>query len=193
MRKILGIDPGSRITGFAVLEQAHPQDKPICLTAGCIRLGSGEMAERLKILFSEIEDIVKTFQPSELAIEKVFMQKNVRSALVLGQARGVAIAAAMAASTAGGLSVHEYAPRLIKQGVVGYGNANKEQVIKMVSILLNLSEKPQSDAADAMAVALCHLHATNLTASLLAPAITARKRSSKRASHWKSYDRTTTR
>ncbi|MFI4937201.1 MAG: crossover junction endodeoxyribonuclease RuvC [Candidatus Berkiellales bacterium] len=185
MRRILGIDPGSRITGFGVIEQSHPKDNPICLLGGCVRLTATQMPVRLGKLFAEIQEIVKVFKPTELAIEQVFMHKNPNSALKLGQARGVIMAAVVQAN----LPIYEYAPRLIKQAVVGFGNASKDQVINMVSILLNLTEKPQSDAADALAIALCHLHTVN-GSPLLNAKISRRRRYQKRTSKWKSYDRT---
>lgn len=127
---------------------------PICLFGGCIRLSAPEMPIRLGQLFREIQDIVKIYHPTELAIEQVFVHKSVSSALKLGQARGVAMAAVMSES----VPVFEYAPRQIKQAVVGKGAAEKHQIQHMVQILLNLNMKPQADAADALAVALCHLH-----------------------------------
>lgn len=187
MRRILGIDPGSRITGYGIIEQRPGQTAPVCITAGCIRLESKEMPPRLAQLFSEIQLIVKTFQPTELAIEQVFVNKNPRSALMLGQARGVAIAA-MASTT---IPVFEYAPRQIKQAVVGRGSADKNQVQKMIQILLTLPQKPASDAADALAVALCHYHMVSIAYPL--PVTKTRRRSSKRSTQWKTYDRTTSR
>jgi crossover junction endodeoxyribonuclease RuvC len=183
-RRILGIDPGSRITGIAVIEKSA-SDTPICLFGGCIRLTAKEESLRLGSLFEQIQHIVQTYQPTELAIEQVFVHKNVRSALKLGQARGVAIAAVMQAQ----LTVFEYAPRLIKQAITGTGGADKAQVQHMIQVLLSLEEKPQADAADALAVALCHLH-TDLTAPLIGRSGIRRN---KRTAGWKSYDRTTPR
>lgn len=158
MRRILGIDPGSRTTGIGIIEQQDSKRSPVCLFGGCIRLGDKEMSLRLGQLFHEIQDIVKTYKPTELAIEQVFMHKSASSALKLGQARGVAIAAVMSAN----LPVFEYAPRQIKQAVVGKGSAEKHQVQHMIQILLTLNAKPQADAADALAVALCHLHMASI-------------------------------
>ncbi|MGE3319023.1 MAG: crossover junction endodeoxyribonuclease RuvC [Candidatus Berkiella sp.] len=183
-RRILGIDPGSRITGVAVIEKAKT-GTPICLFGGCIRLTATSEAARLGALFVEIQQIVETYQPTELAIEQVFVHKNVRSALKLGQARGVAIAAIMQAD----LTVFEYAPRLIKKAITGNGSADKAQVQHMVQALLGLPVKPQADAADALAVALCHLH-TDMAVSNVSP---QGKRRYKRTAVWKSYDRTTSR
>lgn len=183
-RRILGIDPGSRITGIAVIEK-NVFGTPICLFGGCIRLTAKTEAARLGALYVEIQQVVQSFNPTELAIEQVFVHKNVRSALKLGQARGVALAACMSAS----LSVFEYAPRLIKQAITGGGAADKAQIQHMVQVLLSLETKPQADAADALAVALCHLHSEGLTP--LGSKTT--RRNSKRTAAWKSYDRTTSR
>lgn len=183
-RRILGIDPGSRITGIAVIEK-NAAGTPHCLFGGCIRLTAKEESQRLGSLFEQIQHIVQTYRPTELAIEQVFVHKNVRSALKLGQARGVAIAAVMQSQ----LAVFEYAPRLIKQAITGTGGADKAQVQHMIQVLLSLEEKPQADASDALAVALCHLH-TDLTAlNQLRSGI----RRNKRTAGWKSYDRTTPR
>lgn len=185
-RRILGIDPGSRVTGFGVIEQGSRGAIPVCLLGGCVRLTAQDMPTRLGKLFAQIQEIVKVFKPTELAIEQVFVHKNVRSALQLGQARGVAIAAVMATS----IPVFEYAPRQIKQAIVGRGNADKSQVQHMIQVLLNLNAKPQSDAADALAVALCHLHSIDATHLNVASRI---KRSHKRSKQWVGYDRTTSR
>lgn len=185
IRRILGIDPGSRITGFGIIEQKG-KTKPVCLLGGCVRLSTFEQSLRLGNLFVEIKEIVKTYQPTELAIEQVFVNKNARSALKLGQARGVAIAAAVVCN----LPVFEYAPRQIKQAVVGKGAADKRQVQHMVQILLTLEAKPQADAADALAVALCHLH---VVSGMGLAHIPSRRRYSKRALRWSAYDRTTSR
>lgn len=153
IRRILGIDPGSRITGFGIIEQ-RAKGEPLCLSGGCIRLTATDMPSRLGKLFIEIQAIVKEFQPTELAIEQVFVHKNIQSALKLGQARGVAMAAVVTNEVA----VYEYAPRQIKQAIVGKGSADKNQIQHMIQILLSLNTKPQADTADALAVALCHLH-----------------------------------
>ncbi len=184
-RRILGIDPGSRITGFGIIEHKD-NGQPICLLGGCVRLTAIDMPTRLGRLFAEIQDIVKQFKPTELAIEQIFVQKNVNSALKLGQARGVAIAAVMA----GSIPVFEYAPRQIKQAIVGKGSADKAQIQHMIQILLKLDSKPQADAADALAVALCHLH-TNTFGHQAKATRTVRKH--KRPKQWIGYDRTTSR
>jgi crossover junction endodeoxyribonuclease RuvC len=148
--RILGIDPGSRITGYGVVELVG--QKAICIANGCLRVGEGELAHRLKDIFIGLQDIIQQYQPDEMAIESVFVHRNVDSALKLGQARGVVISAVAINS----ISVDEYTPMQIKKAVVGKGNASKDQVQHMVKAILNLGKKPASDAADALAVALCH-------------------------------------
>ncbi|ALG67156.1 crossover junction endodeoxyribonuclease RuvC [Beggiatoa leptomitoformis] len=152
MTRILGIDPGSRVTGFGIIEAR--QQKAVFITCGCIRTHTAEMPERLHEIYTGLQTLIGEYQPTVLAIEQVFVSRNVSSALKLGQARGVAIVAAVVQ----GLAVFEYAPTQIKQAVVGQGHAQKEQVQQMVKILLCLSAIPQADAADALAVAICHLH-----------------------------------
>ena len=148
--RILGIDPGSRITGYGIVELVG--QKAICIANGCLRVGDGELAHRLKSLFGGIEEIITEYQPQEMAIESVFVHRNVDSALKLGQARGVLISAVAINS----VSVNEYSPTEIKKAVVGKGNASKDQVQHMVKAILNLNKAPAADAADALAVALCH-------------------------------------
>jgi len=152
MKIILGIDPGSRITGYGVIRVVA--NKPEYVASGCIRVQDENLASRLHNVFTGVSEIVRQFQPTEFAIEQVFMAKNADSALKLGQARGAAIVAA----TSKELSVFEYSARQIKQSVVGTGSADKKQVQHMVTYLLKLAKAPQADAADALAVALCHLH-----------------------------------
>ena len=149
---ILGIDPGSRLTGFGIIEVNH--ERVIAIQHGVIKAGTGEFPERLGIIFAGIRDLINQHQPGEVAIETVFVSRNAGSALKLGQARGAAICAAISL----GLPVSEYAPRSIKQAIVGRGGADKVQVQHMVTVLLQLKEKLQEDAADALAVALCHQH-----------------------------------
>jgi crossover junction endodeoxyribonuclease RuvC len=163
---ILGIDPGSRITGYGVVRQQG--SKFVYLASGCIRLGTDELPERLLRIFNGISEIITQTQPTIFAIEQVFMARNPDSALKLGQARGAAIVAAKHA----GLNVYEYSARQVKQAVVGTGAADKAQVQHMVRSLLQLSASPQADAADALAVALCHGHTQQ---SLVALAGQARK------------------
>ncbi len=150
--RILGIDPGSRLTGFGIIEVNG--DQAIAVQHGVIKAGTGEFPERLGIIFAGICDLIGEHRPGEVAIETVFMSRNAGTALKLGQARGAAICAAISL----GLPVSEYAPRSIKQAIVGRGGADKVQVQHMVTVLLQLKEKLQEDAADALAVALCHQH-----------------------------------
>jgi crossover junction endodeoxyribonuclease RuvC len=149
---ILGIDPGSRLTGYGVIRQHGSKFEYVA--SGCIRMTLGEMPDRLKQIFDGISQIIEQTQPTVFAIEQVFMARNPDSALKLGQARGAAIVAAKV----GGLEVFEYSARQVKQSVVGTGAADKTQVQHMVRTLLKLQANPQADAADALAVALCHGH-----------------------------------
>lgn len=160
MIRILGIDPGSRLTGFGVVELRG--NRVLALKHGCLRLGDGELAQRLKHIHLGIQQLIDEFQPQEAAIESVFVHRNVESALKLGQARGGAIAAIAMRD----IPVFEYAPAVIKKSVVGRGNAGKPQVQHMVSTLLGLSRDLQADAADALAVALCHGHVRNTPVNL---------------------------
>ncbi|GAB4344953.1 MAG: crossover junction endodeoxyribonuclease RuvC [Gammaproteobacteria bacterium] len=152
--RILGIDPGSRITGYGVIEVEGSRNRYIA--SGCVRVGEKTLPERLQEIFAGVSEIVTTYRPEQMAIEQVFMHRNADSALKLGQARGAAICAA----TSHHLPVSEYAARAVKQAIVGKGGATKEQVQHMVCVLLGLEERPQADAADALAVALCHGHTT---------------------------------
>ena len=160
MSLIIGIDPGSRLTGYGIIEKDGQKLKFI--DAGTIRTETTEMPERLKRIFAGVERIVKFHGPTEAAVEQIFMAKNPDSALKLGQARGAAIAALVNLD----LQVAEYTARQIKQSVVGYGAAEKEQVQMMVMKLLNLSVQPQQDAADALAAAICHAHASGSMSKL---------------------------
>jgi crossover junction endodeoxyribonuclease RuvC len=150
--RIIGIDPGSRITGVGIIE--IDGDRIKTLTYGVIKAGTGDFPERLGKIFRGVKDAVAEYQPQMAAVESVFVSHNPSSAIKLGQARGAAICALVE----GGLSVAEYAPRAIKQALVGRGGADKAQVQHMVRILLSLQENPSEDAADALAVALCHHH-----------------------------------
>lgn len=152
MAIILGIDPGSRKTGFGIISQQG--DKFEYVTSGVIRLPTDELPARLKIIFDNMSQIIDEFGPEQMAVEQVFMAKNPGSALKLGQARGAAIVAAVNRD----LPVSEYSALQIKQSVVGTGAADKDQVQHMVKLLLKLPAKPQEDAADALACALCHGH-----------------------------------
>jgi crossover junction endodeoxyribonuclease RuvC len=150
MRIILGLDPGSLITGYGVI--SFDKNKFSYIDSGCIRTGGGEMAGRLKILYESVKLLMEKYRPMEVAIEKVFMHKNADSALKLGQARGAVIAAAVHYDA----RLSEYTAREVKLAVVGYGAAEKIQVQAMVKQLLKLNKTPQADAADALAIALCH-------------------------------------
>ena len=153
MAVILGIDPGSRLTGFGVIE--YQGSKLRYITSGCIRIDTSEdLAYRLKQIFDCVSQLITENQPDEFAIEQVFMGKNADSALKLGQARGSAIVAAANHD----LPVSEYAARAVKQAVTGKGSADKEQVQHMVQVLLSLPGKPQADAADALAIAITHAY-----------------------------------
>lgn len=149
---ILGIDPGIAIVGYGVIECVGNGYKPI--EYGCITTDSKlDFPERLKIVYDELSEIIDTYNPVEMAIEELFFNKNVRTAIKVGQARGVEILAAVNK----GLDIYEYTPLQIKQGIVGYGRAEKRQVQEMVKMFLNLKEIPRpDDAADALAVAICH-------------------------------------
>lgn len=151
MVRVLGIDPGSRITGYGVIEAFRGQ--LAFVTCGVIKTDSGApFAHRINEIFEGINQIVQVYQPSVAAVEDVFVSKNPRSALKLGQARGAAVVAAMQ----NGLAVYDYSPKLVKQSVVGYGQAEKGQIQQMMKMLLNLPKQPSNDAADALAVAMCH-------------------------------------
>ena len=152
MAIILGIDPGSRITGYGVIQRVGRQQQ--YLGSGCIRMQGDALAPRLQQIFDGVSQLILQYKPDMFAIEQVFMAKNPDSALKLGQARGAAIVAA----SNQGLDVAEYSARQIKQSVVGNGNAQKTQVQHMVPFILKLPGTPQADAADALAVALCHSH-----------------------------------
>ena len=152
-RCVLGIDPGSRRTGYGLIQLPGDHCAPIYLASGCISTSHPQMALRLGEILQGLQEVIEVYKPDLMAIEEVFLAKNAQSALKLGQARGVAIAAAVSA----GLSVHEYAARRVKQDIVGTGRASKSQVQHMVQRRLNLSGLPQADAADALAIALCHV------------------------------------
>ncbi len=151
MERIIGIDPGSRITGYGVVGSAGGQIHFV--SCGIIKTTSNlPFSHRINQIFTGINEVIQLHQPDVAAVEDVFLSTNPRSALKLGQARGAAVVAAMQNN----LDVYDYSPRVVKQGVVGYGQASKEQVQHMVRILLGLSSSPSSDAADALAVAICH-------------------------------------
>jgi len=149
-RIILGIDPGSRITGYGIIEIDGQIQRYI--TSGCIRTQSKAIPGRLHEIHQGLQEILTTHNPTEAAIEQVFVKINVNSALKLGQARGAAIVAIAEKK----IPIAEYAARKVKQSIVGTGSASKEQIQHMVRHLLNLNGTPQVDAADALAIALCH-------------------------------------
>ncbi|QQZ30929.1 crossover junction endodeoxyribonuclease RuvC [Thiothrix subterranea] len=152
----MGIDPGSRITGIGIIDTDGRRNQHVFST--CLRLGDASFPERLGTIFSELTRIIREYQPLEMAIESVFVSNNPASALKLGQARGAAICAGVIA----GLPVAEYSPKEVKQATVGKGGADKAQVQHMVKLLLSLQGRLQVDTADALAVALCHAHASHL-------------------------------
>ncbi|SDN28831.1 crossover junction endodeoxyribonuclease RuvC [Pseudomonas jinjuensis] len=152
MTLILGIDPGSRITGYGVVRDTGRGCEYVA--SGCIRTGAGELRDRLQIVFRGVGEVIRLYGPVTMGIEQVFMARNADSALKLGQARGAAIVAAAEA----GLEVAEYTASQVKQAIAGTGGADKQQVQMMVMHLLKLLQKPQIDASDALAIALCHAH-----------------------------------
>ncbi len=172
--RVLGIDPGSMVTGFAVLdtgergtsrpsgasEQRRKVNKGLThVHSGSIRMPASEsLPLRLARVYNALQGIIRDFEPDNAAIEDVFLAKNPRSALKLSHVRGVA----MAVSALAGLNVYEYSPREVKQAVVGYGQASKLQVQKMVQALLCLDEMPAQDTSDALAVAICHINTTSM-------------------------------
>ncbi len=165
--RILGIDPGSRITGFGCIESNGAVSRYVA--SGCIHTGDAELPPRLRTIFNGVRQLVDRHDPQEVAIERVFVHRNADSALKLGQARSAAICATFAP----GVAVHEYAARAVKQAVVGRGGADKTQVQHMVRALLRLSGPLAPDEADALAVALCHAHSRPLAARLAAASASA--------------------
>ncbi len=187
MAIIIGIDPGSRMTGYGIVSSVG--DKLTFLDAGTIRTNSTEMPERIGQIFSGVSRIVKHYQkysdmPMYAAVEQVFMATNPDSALKLGQARGAAIAAL----TALDLSVSEYTARQIKQAVCGYGAADKEQVTAMVCRILALDVIPQADAADGLACAICHAHSSHSMTKLLGKSALLSRATSKKKGRWRLSD-----
>lgn len=149
---VLGIDPGSRVTGFGVVKVRGPRVNYVC--SGVIRAKGDTFEARLRLIFDEMAALLAEHRPEEVAIERVFVHRNADSALKLGQARAAAICATFERP----VPIHEYAAREVKQAVTGTGGAEKEQVQLMVKRLLGLDGRLQADAADALAVALCHAH-----------------------------------
>jgi crossover junction endodeoxyribonuclease RuvC len=155
-QRILGIDPGSRLTGFGVLDCEG--DRAIYVASGSVSSANGDFPERLRMIFRSVSEIVAQYRPDVVVVESVFMHKNAGSALKLGHARSAAICATFELD----VSVYEYAPREIKQAVVGTGAATKEQIQHMIKHMLNLDGDPAPDAADALAAALCHANQRRL-------------------------------
>ena len=157
--RIIGIDPGSRITGYGILDTDGFRHTYI--TSGHISIKGDELPQRLGMIFKEVAKVIEQWQPDSMAIEQVFVNRNVDSALKLGQARGAAICAGVNAE----LSVGEYTPRTIKKAVVGTGAAEKQQIQQMMQMLLGLKTRPQSDEADALAIAMCHANHIHIKTS----------------------------
>ncbi len=153
--RILGLDPGSRRTGFGVIECRGTE--LIAVAHGCLNVTAAAPTARLRMILEGLQELFSAHHPGEVAVERVFVSRNVDSALKLGQARGAALCAVPA-----GTPVFEYAPRAVKLAVVGSGGAEKFQVAHMIRTLLGLAERPGADAADALAVAVCHAHARRL-------------------------------
>lgn len=166
---VLGIDPGSRVTGFGLVSVSGPEVAYVA--SGVIRAKGDGFADRLRIIFEEMTELLREHRPDEIAIERVFMHRNADSALKLGQAR----AAALCATFGHPVPVHEYAAREVKQAVTGTGAAEKRQVQMMVARLLGLTDRLPSDAADALAVAVCHAHMRTIR-RLAGGGVTGRKR-----------------
>jgi len=150
-QRILGIDPGSRITGYGIVDAGY--GKVVFVSCGVIKTTPRfPLANRLNEIFEGINEVIQLHNPEVAAVEEVFMSTNAGSALKLGQARGAAVVAAMQ----NGLGVNDYSAKKVKRAVVGYGQAEKGQVQRMIRVLLGLSAEPSNDAADALAVAICH-------------------------------------
>ena len=150
--RILGIDPGLQVTGFGVIDRLD--SRLIYVTSGCVKTSGAELPARLKTILDGLAEVIAANRPAQAAVEKVFVNVNPQSTLLLGQARGAAICAALLA----GLTVAEYTALQVKQAVVGNGHAKKQQVQAMVRRLLKLPGDPSPDAADALACAICHAH-----------------------------------
>ncbi|CAH2032013.1 crossover junction endodeoxyribonuclease RuvC [Trichlorobacter ammonificans] len=175
--RVLGIDPGSRITGYGIVEQQG--SRLLHVDNGAIFTDrASDFPERLRLIFEGLSRVIVEYRPEAVAVEDVYVSDNVRTALKLGQARGAAIVAAVHAA----VPVFEYTASQVKQAVVGQGRAGKEQVQKMVKALLGLPEIAQADASDAVAVAICHLNSYRLRRQA-GPAVVA----SRRASSWRNY------
>ena len=157
MKRVLGIDPGSVVTGYGLIDSDGTRDFHIA--NGGLRIKGDDLSQKLGFIFTEVTALIEQWQPAEMAIESVFVSNNPMSALKLGQARGAAICAAVQC----GLKVYEYAPKAIKQAAVGYGGADKSQMQEMIRLLLSLEDLPRPDAADGLAVAICHAHTGGAT------------------------------
>lgn len=155
MAIILGIDPGSRVTGYGLIRSVG--SKLEFIACGCVRTNSEDQPPRLKQIFTELCSVITEFKPDEAAVEEVFMGRNAASAIKLGQARGSAMVACLSQD----LPVAEYSARKVKQAIVGAGGAEKAQVQHMVKALLSISDTLAEDAADALAVAICHANTNN--------------------------------
>lgn len=155
--RILGLDPGSQRTGYGLIDVAGADYAHVA--HGCIPAGAGELPERLRTIFKAVRALIEEHRPDEVAIERVFVNRNVDSALKLGQARGAALCA-----VPDGTAVFEYSPRAVKLALVGFGGAEKSQVGHMIRALLRLAVQPAADPADALAIAVCHAHSRRLTA-----------------------------
>ena len=174
--RILGIDPGLNRTGWGVIDSSGGRLRWVA--SGIIRVPAGELPQRLRVILAELGEVIRAAQPTRASVEKVFVNVNPQSTLLLGQARGAAICAAVAA----GLDVREHTALQVKQAVVGYGKATKEQVQLMVQRLLALSTPPPTDAADALACAICDANAdTLLSVSVTAASTGSRARRSRTA------------
>lgn len=175
LKRVLGIDPGSRITGYGIVEKQGT--RLIHIDNGAIFTDTAaDFPNRLKKIFDGLQQIINQYKPDEVAIENIFFSTNAQSALKLGQARGAAIVAAVHA----GLSVAEYSALQVKQAVVGEGKADKSQVQKMLKALLGLPEIAQADASDALAVAICHINSSALSKTIGKPV-------KKRLTSWRNY------
>lgn len=160
--RVIGIDPGSQITGIGIVDTGDRAEDTIYVHAESLRLPKGDLAIRLARIFARLEELIKEYKPDVMALEKVFLAKNPQAALTLGHARG----AAMLAGINSGLSINEYSATEIKKTIVGRGRADKAQVQHMVRVLLNLRVTPEVDAADALACSICHLYHAKVAQTL---------------------------
>ena len=161
-KRVLGLDPGSLRTGFGIVDCDARGE--VHVASGCVQVRGTNLALRLHQIHRRLLELVEQYRPDEVAIERVFMHRNADSALKLGQARGAALTAAVAA----GAAVYEYAPRAVKLAVVGHGGADKAQVAHMVCVLLSIETPTSADESDALAIALCHAHARRSVGRLAA-------------------------